>query len=144
MAPKILVIDDDSQFAKQLLKEGERIGADIDWYNSFSELGRVGRLGEYDCVVADLSSDPVTGIEIAQYVTAFFSDLPVILVSDDSADEKVGFIRRLPQAIQARIPKAAGASYIMRTAVEMAATRESELICPAMPRSRAPRYELTA
>jgi CheY-like chemotaxis protein len=141
MAPRILLVDDDMVFAKHLAREAKRQGAEVDWYPSFAQLGRVGRLGDYDCVVADLSSDPVTGIEIAQYATAFFSDLPVLLVSDDApAGSPSG---RLPSEIHAQIPKTAGAAAVMRTAIDMCVTSEPRQ-CPPMPRARATTYRLSA
>ena len=141
MAPKILLIDDDMVFAKRLAKEAKRQGAEVDWYPSFAQVGRVGRLSDYDCVVSDLSSDPVTGIEIARYATAFFSDLPVLLISDDApAGSQAG---RLPSTIHARIRKAAGAAAVMRTAIDMCVTSEPRRR-PPMPRARATTNRVSA
>lgn len=144
MSVKILVIDADRKFVRQLLREGQRQGAEVDWYPSFADVGRIGRLGEYDCVIADLSSDPVTGIEIAQYATAFFSDLPVLLVSDEPSRDEAWASRRFPPAVQARIPREAGAAAVMQSALDMCAVAEAEMICPPLPRARADRAHLSA
>lgn len=144
MSVKILVIDEDRKFVRQLLREGRRQGAQVEWYPSFADVGRIGRLGEYDCVIADLSSDPVTGIEIAQYATAFFSDLPVLLVSDEPTRDEVWTSRRFPPAVQARIPREAGAAAVMQSALDMCAVAESETICSSLPRSRAARAQVSA
>jgi hypothetical protein len=144
MLPKVLLIDSDAKFAHRLLKEAERQGAEVDWYRAFAELGRVGRLGDYDCVIAGLTSDPVTGIEIAQYATAFFSDLPVVLVNEDNSPGDMTSLRRLPAAVQARIPKEVGASTVLQTALDMCVVADEQKTYPPRPRARATRYPLTA
>jgi hypothetical protein len=119
---RILLIDDDERFARRLESEAPRHGATIDWYRSFAELGPVGSLGIYDCVIADLTADPVTGVEIAQYATAFFSDLPVLLIGDDDDDTGEGSAPlQLPPAVRADIAKAAGATAVLRAALDQCA-----------------------
>jgi CheY-like chemotaxis protein len=144
MSVKILVIDEDRKFARQLVREGRRQGAEVDWFPSFADVGRIGRLGDYDCVIADLSSGPVTGIEIAQYATAFFSDLPVLLVGDEPSRDLSWTAWRFPPAVQARIPRDAGAAAVMQSALDMCVVAEAEVICSALPRARTARVYSSA
>jgi hypothetical protein len=144
MSVKILVIDEDRKFARQLVREGQRQGAEVDWFPSFADVGRIGRLGDYDGVIADLSSDPVTGIEIAQYATAFFSDLPVLLVGDEPSRDVAWTSWRFPPAVQARISRDAGAAAVLRSALDMCVVAEAEVVCPALPRARAARVHSSA
>lgn len=77
--PKVLLLDEDKSFAQKL-----KSGSDwtVHWRRSLSELGSIGRLGDYDLLLVEPLLGPVSGLEIAEYAAAFFPGLPVLLVGD--------------------------------------------------------------
>jgi DNA-binding NtrC family response regulator len=80
--PKVLLLDEDQRFATALRRAAMTHGLDLHWYRSLFELGPIGKLGNFDALVAELLIGPVNGLEIAKYAKAFFPGMPVLLVGD--------------------------------------------------------------
>ena len=57
-------------------------GMEIDVYESLMDLGSVGLLGRYDAAIVDYDLGTLNGIEIAEYLSALFGDITMVLVSE--------------------------------------------------------------
>ena len=86
-APRILLIDDDPTFRNLMAKVAARRGIALDAYESLLDLGSVGLISGYDVAIVDYHLEQMTGIEIAEYLKAFFAETPMVLVSILTCDE---------------------------------------------------------
>ena len=80
---KILMIDDDEFLGRIMQKKAAADGVDLEYFSSLEKLGRVAFFSNYDLILLDYWMDDLTGRELAEYVTAFCPDTPVILISSD-------------------------------------------------------------
>lgn len=85
--PRILLIDDDVDFAALSASYAGSKGLQLDYAASLLDLGRVGAFVDYDLVILDFRLKGMTGLEVADYIQAFFKNKPVILISALPADE---------------------------------------------------------
>jgi DNA-binding NarL/FixJ family response regulator len=86
------------------------------------DLGSIGRISGYDVAIIDYRLHDMTGIEIAEYLQAFFSDTPMVLVSaldDDEIPET-----NWPAPIAKFMNKKAGCSAILLAALSLASWKE--------------------
>lgn len=104
-AMKILLLDEDQNFARKLNARLHSRGIDLHWRRSLFELGTIGRLGGYDLLLVEPLKGPVNGLEIAQYVDSFFPGLPVVLVRN--GDLPVG-LRHWPKSVVGAVCKVQG------------------------------------
>lgn len=87
--PKLVLIDDDPIFLNLMEFAAEKAGFDVEAYSSLGELGHLGSIKKFDLAIVDYQLEQMTGVEIAEYFSAFFADIPLILVSatpEDSFD----------------------------------------------------------
>lgn len=110
---RFILIDDDPSYRAILLRCAVTEGMKIDAYESLMDLGSIGLLGRYDAAIVDYDLGAVNGVEIAEYLTALFGDIPMILVSerDRSAEGKTW-----PLSIKKFIKKSQGYSYALTEA----------------------------
>lgn len=109
----IALIDDDEDFGALMEYLGTEYGVNIIHFRSMTDLGSVGRLADFDAVVLDYKLDQITGIEIAEYLDAFFPWIPAILTS---GEEYFSDKKELPKSISTFISKSCGAANIIRAA----------------------------
>ena len=95
---RLLFISNDMRLARRLKIAAAKSNVALCHREALSDLLSVGKLAEFDGVIADSSSYPVSGIEIAEYAAALFPDLAVVLVGN--MVEEFGK-QRLPPSIKA-------------------------------------------
>jgi DNA-binding response OmpR family regulator len=113
---KILVIDDDPAFGKIMKALAEARGIQCDWAPSLESLGRVGSFAGYDLAILDYFLEKLTGAEIAEYVDAFFANIPVVIVS--SRPDIHAQRRQWPKCVRMCVDKATGARSILDLALQ--------------------------
>jgi CheY-like chemotaxis protein len=136
--PKILLIDDDRVVSEDLQREAAAMGAQVTWCRSLADLGSIGRIGDFDAVIADLSADPVNGLEIADYVGAFVPELPVLLLSDDGPAGAVMPILRWPPSVHAHVPKRRGVPEVLRVLFDVCVAADVDPVFSPMSEAFAP------
>ena len=57
-------------------------GYELHHYDTLSELGYLGRLREFDAAIVHEDIEPLSGIELAEYLEKLFQSLPVLLLSE--------------------------------------------------------------
>jgi DNA-binding NtrC family response regulator len=77
----VLLIDDDPLFCTLFKAAARSQNLRVDSYGSLADLGSIANIGKYQLVVADYYLPKVNGVEIAEYVEAFFKGTPVVLIS---------------------------------------------------------------
>lgn len=118
---KICLIDDDKIFGQVLIAVAEDLNITLEYFESLEDMGRVGRLGNYDLVLCDFFLEEFTGGEIADYIKAFFDTVPMIIVS---ADKNVSTIRDdWPPCVRGFLSKDLRPEDILRNAVRLASVK---------------------
>lgn len=114
---KILMIDDDDFFGRIMQQKAAANGVNLEYSNSLEKLGRVGVLLNYDLILLDYWMSDLTGRELAEYVTAFCPDTPVVLISSD----KRLLCKKLiwPACILEKICKDKGPLFILSKTIEL-------------------------
>ncbi len=79
--PHFLLIDDDQGFAEIIQQAARGAGLRIESVASLEEVGKVAALDAYDAVLVDYDLEKGTGIQVAEFLLATRSRLPVILIS---------------------------------------------------------------
>lgn len=117
--PRVLLIDDDPVF-RNLMAEIARVrDVHLDAYESLMDLGSVGLIGDYTVAIVDYCLEDMTGIEIGQYLQAFFAKTPMVLVS--TLDRSAILESNWPAPIAKFINKSAGCEAILLSALAVAA-----------------------
>lgn len=82
----------------------------VDSYESLMDMGFVSLLGLYDAAIVDYDLGSSNGIEIGEYLSALFGDIPMILVSEH---QRAPAEKDWPQSIKAFILKSRGYGYVL-------------------------------
>lgn len=89
---RVLLLGQDQSLYQQLLDVTTRSSSAINLVHADSllALGSFAGLKEFDLIVVDYDLKSIRGIEVAQYVQAFFAEIPVIVLR--TADEQIFFL----------------------------------------------------
>ena len=125
MKNRFVLIDDDPVYRTILLRAATMEGFDIAVYESLMDLGSIGMLGRYDAAIVDYDLGNINGVEIAEYLSALFGDIPMVLVSEHSRSpgEKVW-----PSSIKKFIRKSEGYSHTLQEAKKFADLRPKKVV----------------
>lgn len=107
--PRYLLIDDDPVFSSIMVAAAFRQGIHLEAYPSLKSMHSVGNLGHYQGVILDYQLDQMTGVEIGQYMSAFFPATPVVLVSAGERRPESSW----PPCIREFVPKSAGHGHVL-------------------------------
>lgn len=80
----VLLLEDDSFFAQSMAAVADGYQLSLDCYQSLIELGSFAALGKFNVIVVNLTLESMSGQEVAQYVTAFFPNIPVLIIFDQT------------------------------------------------------------
>ena len=83
---RLILIDDDQTFGHIMLRCAEEMGLELDYFESLEDLGFVGLMADYDVAILDYDLGKMTGLEIGEYLTAFFGKMPMLLISGTMRD----------------------------------------------------------
>lgn len=106
-----VLIDDDQNYRSIMSKYAKKNGVHLETYSSLSELGSIGNLARYDGAIIDYELEELSGVDIAEYVSILYWDLPVTLVSEKQRrpDTKVW-----PDSIKCFFEKSHGCENILK------------------------------
>ena len=121
---RFLLIDDDPIYRAIILRCAKAEGIDLDVFESLMDVGCITLLGQYDAAILDYDLGNLNGTEIADYLSALFGDIPMILVSD--SDRTPG-IKGWPTNIKKFMRKSDGFAATLKEAVKFSDLRGSEL-----------------
>ncbi|MEZ4744016.1 MAG: response regulator [Bdellovibrionota bacterium] len=108
---KIVLIDDDLSFCQIMKAYASVRGWQLDAFVSLEEMGSIGKLSEYTSAIVDYNLKSMNGLEIAEYLPAFFGEMPMILVS--GSDQKEKRDNPWPNSIKAFVHKCEGPEKIL-------------------------------
>lgn len=77
----IVLIDDDTSFGLIMKQLAKQRGVHLDYFPSLGDLGYVALLGKYGVAILDYDLGGMTGLEISDYMQAFFANIPTLIVS---------------------------------------------------------------
>ncbi len=110
---RIILIDDDPTYRAIMRRVAQNEGIELETYESLMDLGSIGLLGRYDAAVVDYDLGPLNGIDIAEYLSSFFHEIPVVLVSEKHR-EPTG--KGWPGCIKRFVHKTSGYEYVLSQA----------------------------
>ena len=117
---RFVLIDDDPTYRAVMLRAAELEDMEFDVYGSIMDLGSVGMLGRYDAAIVDYDLDGPNGVEIAEYLTAYFGDIPMILVSEKN---RLPGEKGWPPSIKSFVNKSQGYAFALKQAQRFAKSR---------------------
>ena len=115
---KVLLIDDDPFYQRLVATALDSRYFQVDCFNSLEEIGHISKIGHYDMAVLDHYLPQVSGLEIAEYVDAFFRKMPIILISGGQPGKNPGIV--WPGCIRKYVPKGAGIPALVEAVMEIA------------------------
>lgn len=101
-AKRVLFLHEDEFLFERLRDFCAQSGVELCGTSSLLELGSVGKLGEFDLIVAESYVGSVYGLEIAEYADAFFPGLAVVIVGSETGPEKDS---RWPKSVVAHLKR---------------------------------------
>jgi len=128
----ILLIEDDLAYGALMTAAAKAENVPLTVFASLADMGSFARMGEFDVAIFDYALDNVNGVEMSEYVTAFFSEVPVILISAYRLDQVKE--KRWPASVRRFISKDMGVRSILSAAV-------AELRKPIRSEARRPQPE---
>lgn len=128
----VLLIDDDDSFCQLMHAVASAAGLRLSYAAALDELPSLGSLAEYDLIIVDYNLQSFTGLEIAEYVDAFFAHLPVMMVSIENLENSSD--KRWPTCIRKFVNKAFGPFAIVQRALKtLEESEESGESRPGLP-----------
>ncbi len=79
---KVALLGGDQRQAEQMIEEGRGQGLVVEYFESILSMGFLGRFREYDAAIVHAALEPLSGLELAEYLEKLFKSLPMILLSD--------------------------------------------------------------
>lgn len=114
---RFVLFDDDPTYRAIILRAAGMEKMEIDVYESLMELGSVGLLGRYDAAIVDYDLGNINGVEIAEYLSALFGNIPMVLISQqERSPDDAGW----PNSIKMFVKKSEGYSYALAQAKKLA------------------------
>jgi two-component system response regulator HydG len=113
---RLVLIDDDVGFCKIMSRFAQSRGIKLDCFASLLEMGSLGRLSNYAAAIVDFDLGPMNGVEIAEYLPAFFGDMPMVLISG-KLRQKSG--KDWPRSIRRFVHKDAGPDAVLDAALSL-------------------------
>ncbi|MGE0173245.1 MAG: response regulator [Oligoflexales bacterium] len=112
---RIVLIDDDRSFGYVMQHYASKFQIELDYYASLEELGFVALLGNYDVAIVDYDLGAMNGVEIGNYLGAFFNRMPMLLISGTTrTDENI-----MDGGVRQFMHKKLGPERILSAAVDM-------------------------
>jgi len=111
---KYILIDDDPIYQMIMLRFAKERAMDLEVYSSLQDLGLVGLLGRYDAAIVDYDLGNLNGVEIAEYLSALFVDIPMILVSEQ---HRTPGANAWPNSIKEFVCKSSGYDHVLTRAL---------------------------
>jgi FixJ family two-component response regulator len=78
---RVVLIDDDPSFGRIMKHYAASFKIDLDHFESLEDLGFLGLLGNYDVAIVDYDLGSMTGPEIGTYLSTFFGQMPMLMIS---------------------------------------------------------------
>ncbi len=117
---RFVLIDDDPTYRSIMLRFARAEGMEFDVFENLMDLGSVGMLGHYDAAIVDYDLGSLNGIEIAEYLSALFGDIPMVLVSEKQRDPGD---KAWPSSVKRFVKKSDGYEKVLRQAKKCADAR---------------------
>ena len=111
---KIGVIDDDDLFRLMIKKKAMKYNLEVTCFESIFSITYKKQIQSFDVILLDIQMEKFDGLQVAEYLSYFFSNIPVILISghyDPPEWEKCS------PSIQAFFPKKIGIEGILKETI---------------------------
>jgi DNA-binding NtrC family response regulator len=123
-SPKLVVIDDDTDFLGLIKACAESMGITAVCFSSLEQLPTLRNLATFDVALIDYYLEDVLGLEIAEYLDIFAPDLPVLLVSGSDVAPSPSLIPH-PRCVKKFVIKGIGPYAILNRVLGVLADHKS-------------------
>lgn len=79
---KIVLLEPNTQFAEEMLKQASSMGIYLDHFHNMLELGYLGRFAGYQAIIINQQLEKMTGREIAVHLDKILGHIPILLLED--------------------------------------------------------------
>ncbi len=110
---RYVLIDDDPTYQSIMKRFSKEHNMHLEVYENLVDLGSVGLLGRYDAAIVDYDLGQINGVEVAEYLSVLFGDIPTILVSDRQRNPSE---RQWPNSIKRFVKKSQGYAHVLNQA----------------------------
>ncbi len=125
---KFVLLGGDGKTAANYLAAAALAGHRLDHFASMHELGYLGRFREYDAAIVHDDMQPLSGLELAEYLEKLFQSLPMILLTQECVPE---FQRKLlPASVVESFPVSQEAQLVLDRVTQALHTKN--LIAPLL------------
>ncbi len=80
---KFALLGGDQEKAEVYTLAAAERGYDLEYFASMLELGYLGRFREFDAAIVHQDFQPISGLELAEYLDKLFESLPMILLTSN-------------------------------------------------------------
>ncbi len=77
---KFVMLGGDAQLVQKYLVAAKALGFELDHFEGMHDLGYLGRFREYRAAIVHDELQPLSGLELAEYLEKLFHSLPMILL----------------------------------------------------------------
>lgn len=119
VAPRMLLIDDDSIFGNLMSRKAAARGLDLDYFETLLDALYERYLDRYDVALVDCSMPGIDGFEVSKYVSCLLKHVPVVLISSSVNVENRDVLEKV--GASAFIDKRQGIDAILRVARRVSA-----------------------
>jgi len=120
---KFVLLGGDNQVAHDYVQAASMRGCALSHFASMQELGYLGRFREYDAAIVHRELNPLSGLELAEYLEKLFQSLPMVLLTEDR--ELPLSMHRLPGSVIDCLPVDHSPEEVLERVEEALAGRSS-------------------
>jgi DNA-binding NtrC family response regulator len=99
---KFVLLGGNHQVAQQYAQAASLRGYALSHFASMQELGYLGRFREFDAAIVHRELNPLSGLELAEYLEKLFQSLPMVLLTEDR--ELPHSLHRMPGSVIECLP----------------------------------------
>ncbi len=118
---RLILIDDDKDFCQLTKEVCDQYGFCVDFFHSFNALKELSKIKNYDAAIFDHFLEGTSGLELANHVDYFYSEIPVFIVTAHA--EKL-IDKDLPPSVIQLISKNTSIEEIVKTISRILARRD--------------------
>jgi hypothetical protein len=113
---KFVLLGGDGKTAAHYMAAAALEGHRLDYFSSMHDVGYLGRIREYDAAIVHDDMQPLSGMELAEYLEKLFQSLPMILLTQ--VDEHDYDDHLVPNSVVGSFPASEDAHVVLGRVIQ--------------------------
>jgi len=113
---KFVLLGGDGKTAAMYMAAAALEGYRLDYFSSMHDVGYLGRFREYDAAIVHDHMQPLSGLELAEYLEKLFQSLPMVLLTHE--DEQDYDQELIPASVVGSYPASQEAHVVLERAIQ--------------------------